>query len=178
MDWKLNVVPGLAFCKTMNERIDDAKGRVLSKKPVFDLPGTHFKDRAFHIQPKRQPKQITQLRKSDRLSSGNLLGNITTESRLLDRRRNRAARVWATGLSDVEHVVLLRPDAHLESAAGLRTKHFETPGVVPRNLERFLVADTLFHNKQFRFLLRLEGRRRLHEAEFGEFHPRGQTKRS
>ena len=90
------------------------------------------------------------------MSSGNLLGNIAPEPRLLDRRRNRAARVWATGLADVEHVFLIRPDAHLERAAGLGTKHFVTPGVATRNLERFLVADTLFRNKQFRLLLRLE----------------------
>ena len=104
--------------------MDNAKGRVLSKKPVFDLPGTPFKDRAFHVQPKRQPKPITQLRKSDRLSSGNLLGDLAPEPRLLDRRRNRVAGVRATGLANVERVVLIRPDAHLESAAGLRTKHF------------------------------------------------------
>ena len=112
------------------------------------------------------------------MSSGNLLGDLAPEPRLLDRRRNRVAGVRATGLANVERVVLLRPDAHLESAAGLRTKHFVTPGVAPRNLERFLVADTLLRNVQLRLLLRLEGRPRLHEAEFGEFHPLGQTKRS
>ena len=112
------------------------------------------------------------------MSSGNLLGDLAPEPRLLDRRRNGVARVGATCLTDVKRVVLLRLDAHLERAAGLRTKHFVTPGVAPRNLERFLVADTLFRDVQLRLLLRLEGRPRLHEAEFGEFHPLGQTKRS